>query len=253
MVWRVHGDLNIYANYGQGFETPTFTELAYRNAGSGLNLALQPSVNKSAEIGVKALFSKRQRANLAFFNSDVSNEIVIDTAAGGRTTYKNAADTRRRGVEAAWQGDFGQGFAGSAAYTWLSARFSTATTSGAPPQIIPAGARLPGVPAASAYGEITWSPPETAGFSAGLDIQYAGRMVVNDRNTDFAPSYTVGNARIGFEQRMGAWLLREFARVNNFTNRNYAGTVIVGDTGSRFFEPASQRNFLIGISASATF
>jgi iron complex outermembrane receptor protein len=31
-VWHVREDLNVYANYGQGFETPTFTELAYRRS-----------------------------------------------------------------------------------------------------------------------------------------------------------------------------------------------------------------------------
>ncbi len=223
IVWHVGEDLNVYANYGQGFETPTFTELAYRTVGTGLNLALQPSVSKSGEVGVKVLFGRQQRLNLALFDIETSNEIVIDTATGGRTTYKNATGTRRRGAEAAWQGELGAGFAGYASYTWLSATFSNATTTGLPPQIVPEGARLPGVPAANAYGEITWSYPPAAGLVAGLEVQYAGRMYVNDRNTDYAPAYTIGNLRIGFEQRTGAWLLREFVRLNNFTNRNYVG------------------------------
>ena len=193
LVWHALDDVNVYANYGEGFETPTFTELAYRNVGSGLNLGLQPSVSHSAEIGLKALFGRQQRANLAFFNIETSNEIVIDAAVGGRTTYKNATNTRRRGVEAAWQGDLGAGIAGYASYTWLSATFSSAATTGVPPSV-PEGARLPGVPAASAYGEITWSYPAAAGLTAGLEVQYAGRMYVNDRNTDFAPAYTIGNA-----------------------------------------------------------
>jgi NADH:ubiquinone oxidoreductase subunit E len=130
------------------------------------------------------------------------------------------------------------GFAGYASYTWLSAIFSSAATTGVPPE----GARLPGVPAASAYGEITWSYPAAAGLTAGLEVQYAGRMYVNDRNTDFAPAYTIGNLRIGFVQTTGRWTLREFARLNNITNENYVGTVIVGDVSTRYFEPAATRN-----------
>jgi iron complex outermembrane receptor protein len=252
LVWHVRDDLNVYANYGQGFETPTFTELAYRNAGSGLNLGLQPSLSKSAEVGLKAFLGPRQRLNLALFNVETSNEIVIDTATGGRTTYKNAASTRRRGAEAAWDGELGAGFGGYASATWLQATFTSAATTGQPPEVVPAGARLPGVPMAQAYGELTWSYPAAAGLRAGLEVQYAGRMYVNDRNTDFAPAYTIGNLRIGFEQHSGAWALREFARLNNFTDKNYVGTVIVGDTNGRYFEPAATRNFLIGVSVSAT-
>ena len=47
--------------------------------------------------------------------------------------------------------------------------------------------------------------------------------------------------------------LREFARLNNIANVNYVGTVIVGDTNGRYFEPSATRNFVLGLSAYATF
>jgi iron complex outermembrane recepter protein len=252
-MWHVTDRVNVYANYGQGFETPTFIELAYRPVGSGLNFALQPALSNSGEIGLKALIGRDQRVNLAAFDIRTSNEIVIDTATGGRTTYKNAARTERKGVEAAWQGNLGAGFAGYASYTYLSAKFTDAATTGAPPQIVPAGARLPGVPGTSAYGELSWAYPPASGLNAAVEVQYAGNVYVNDRNTDAAPAWTIANLRVGLEQQVGAWTLREFVRLNNFTNVNYVGTVIVGDTNNRYFEPSATRNFLIGVSAYATF
>ena len=123
-----------------------------------------------------------------------------------------------------------------------------------PPQLVPAGAWLPGLPAgSSAYGELSWSYPQAAGLNAALEVQYSGKVYVNDRNTDAAPAWTVANLRVGFEQRSGPWTLREFARLNNFTNVNYSGSVIVGDTNARYFEPSATRNFLVGVSAYATF
>jgi iron complex outermembrane receptor protein len=252
-MWHVTDRVNVYANYGQGFETPTFIELAYRNVGSGLNFALQPAVSNSGEIGLKALIGRDQRVNLAAFDIRTSDEIVIDTALGGRTTYKNATKTERKGVEAAWQGNLGGGFAGYASYTYLSAKFTDAATTGVPPQIVPAGARLPGVPGTSAYGELSWSYPQAGGLNAALEVQYAGKIYVNDRNTDAAPAWTTASLRVGFEQTSGPWVFREFARLNNITNVNYVGTVIVGDTNGRYFEPSATRNFLIGVSAYATF
>jgi iron complex outermembrane receptor protein len=253
LLWHATDRINVYANYGQGFETPTFTELAYRPVGSGLNLGLQPSISDSAEIGLKALFANGHRVNLAAFDIQTSEEIVVDTAVGGRTTYKNAAKTRRKGAEAAWEGILGAGFRGYASYTYLSAKFANEATTGLPPQIVPVGARLPGVPGSSAFGELSWSYPQAAGFNAALEVQYAGKVYVNDRNSDAAPAWTTANLRVGFEQRIGQWVLREFARLNNFTNVNYVGSVIVGDSNGRYFEPSAMRNFLVGFSAYASF
>jgi len=252
-VWHATNEINVYANYGVGFETPTFAELAYKPVGPGLNLALQPAVSKSAEIGVKMLMPGQQRAVVSLFAINTTDEIVIDTATGGRTTYRNASKTRRRGVEAQWEGRLGNGFAAYASYTYLLAQFEGATTTGTPPQLIPSGARLPGVPASSAYAELTWSRPQWYGFSAALEAQYANRVYVNDRNTDYAPSYAVANVRAGFQQMVGSWTFTEFVRLNNFTGRNYSGTVIVGDTNGRYFEPSAERNFLVGITANVRF
>ena len=88
-----------------------------------------------------------------------------------------------------------------------------------------------------------WSNLDTA-----LEAIYADKLYVNDRNTDAAPSYAVMNARIGFSQVRGAATWREFVRVNNIFDRNYSGSVIVGDTNGRFFEPAPGRNWFLGAS-----
>lgn len=252
-VWHAAPNLNIYVNWGEGFETPSFIELAYRTVGTGLNFDLHPAISRSAEAGIKAYILGGQKLNLAVFTTRTSDEIVIDTATGGRTTYKNASKTRRRGVEAEWEAPLPYGFNAYASYTYLSAEFASDATTGVPPQVIPAGSKLPGVPQASAFAELAWSRPEWHGISAGLEGQYAGKVYVNDRNADAAPSYAIANVRLGFEQSAGQWTFREFARVNNLFDRNYVGSVIVGDTNSRFFEPSPGRNYLVGATVNAKF
>ena len=56
------------------------------------------------------------------------------------------------------------------------------------------------------------------------------------------------NARNGLSQLRGAATWRGFVRVNNIFDRNYSGSVIVGDTNGRFFEPAPGRNWFLGAS-----
>jgi iron complex outermembrane recepter protein len=250
VVFHAADNLNLYASYGEGFETPTFAELAYRNGATGLNFALQPATSRATEIGVKYRIDERQRLNAALFNVDTSNEIVVDAATGGRTTFRNAGATRRRGAEASWDARYRYGVQAHVALTWLRAEFVDAYATGSPPAIVPAGARLPGVPSKQAYAELAWIPGGWSGLDTALEAQYVDKLYVNERNTDAAPAYAVMNARIGFSQTSGAAKWQEFVRLNNLFDRHYAGSVIVGDSNGRFFEPAPGRNWFIGASVT---
>jgi iron complex outermembrane recepter protein len=250
VVFHAADNLNLYASYGEGFETPTFAELAYRNGATGLNFGLQPATSRASEVGVKYRIGERQRLNAALFNVDTSNEIVVDTATGGRTTFKNAGATRRRGAEASWDGRYAYGVQTHVALTWLRAEFVDAYATGSPPALVPAGARLPGVPSKQAYAELAWIPGGWSGLDTALEAQYVDKLYVNERNTDAAPAYAVMNARIGFSQTSGAAKWQEFVRLNNLFDRHYAGSVIVGDSNGRFFEPAPGRNWFIGASVN---
>jgi len=119
---------------------------------------------------------------------------------------------------------------------WLRAEFADEFTTGSPPTIVASGSRLPVVPSKQAYGELAWAPTDSA-LSAALELQYVDKLYVNDRNTDAAPAYTVMNARVGLSGTTAAATLKGYARLNNLFDRNYAGSVIVGDTNGRFSSP----------------
>ncbi|HEX2830246.1 MAG TPA: TonB-dependent receptor [Burkholderiales bacterium] len=251
--YEVMPRLNAYVNAGKGFETPTFAELAYRPDGtSGLNFALQPSLSTHYETGVKFKITEKSLLTAAIYRINVSNEIVVAANSGGRTTFKNAPHTRREGLEVGWQGKFGAGWEAAVAYTYLKARFRDTFTTGAPAVTVPAGNRLPGVPASTLYGELVWRY-QPWGFHAGAEVRYSAKIFVDDQNSDAAESYTFANLRAGFEQKIGTWRLTEFVRVDNVTDKKYIGSVIVAEGNRRFFEPAPTRNWLVGVTAHVTF
>ena len=245
--------LHLYANAGEGFETPTFAELAYRPGGAtGLNFALQPSKSRHYEAGAKARLPGGVRMNAAVFRIDTEDEIVTNANAGGRSDFKNASATRREGAELSMEARLPHGFEAYLAYTSLSARFTEPFTSGTPPVAVAAGRRLPGVPGTVLQGEIVWRHA-ACGFHTGLEFRHSSRVFVNEANTDAADAYNVANLRAGFEQRGARWRLREFARVDNVTDRRYAGSVIVAEARGRFFEPAPGRNYTLGLEGSLSF
>ncbi|MFN7086450.1 MAG: TonB-dependent receptor family protein [Burkholderiales bacterium] len=251
LVFRLTPAINLYANLGKGFETPTFAELAYRPGGaSGLNFALQPADSLHRELGVKMLIGPASRLNAALYRIDVSDEIVVNSSSGGRTDFKNAAQTRREGLELAWQSRFARRFEALVSWTVLDARFTRAFASGA--STVAAGNKLPGVPPSSLYGELVWRHP-ASGFHAGVEAKRNGKVYVDDLNNEAAAAYTVWNLRAGFEQRGKNWRLSQFVRVDNVSDRRYAGSVIVAESNSRFYEPAPGRNWLAGISAALGF
>jgi iron complex outermembrane receptor protein len=250
-------DLVLYGNIGKGFETPTFTELAYRPDGtSGLNFALRPANSLHRELGIKSRIGEAMRLNLSVFRIDVEDEIVVATNLGGRSTFRNATETQRDGFELLWEGRFRHGLEAAFAYTWLDARFTQpfVIPVGVPAVLVtvPAGNRLPGVAPQTLYGEVVWRHA-ASGFHAGVDARHSGQVFVNDRNTEFAGAYTVWGLRAGLEQRGRAWRVVEFVRVDNATNKEYIGSVIVSEANGRYYEPAPTRNFMVGVQASLQF
>jgi iron complex outermembrane receptor protein len=252
LAFRLAPEMSLYASAGRGFETPTNAELAYRRTGTGLNFALKPSRSTNAEIGLKGRISDNQNVTLARFDTATRDEIVIDTAAGGRTIFKNAGRTRRTGWEASWQAVLPAGFNTRVAYTALDARYDEAFTSGANASIVPVGNKLPGVPRTSLYAELQWRHFES-GFSAALEARHNSRVYVDDQNSDAAAAYTLANLRLGFEQKARDWRITETLRIDNLTARTYIGSVIVADSNGRFFEPAPRRNLSLILSARHAF
>jgi iron complex outermembrane receptor protein len=249
--WALAPGTNAYANIGRGFETPTFVELAYRPGGAtGLNFALRPARSLHREIGLKSALGPRARLNLALFRIDATDEIVVDTAAGGRTVFKNASGTRRKGFELALAGRHGRGFESAVSYTYLDAVYSLPFSSGG--TAVPSGNRLPGVPAHTLFGEALWRHA-ASGFHAGVELRAAGKVYVNDANSEAAGAYALVNLRAGLEQRGRRWRLTEFVRVENVADRPYIGSVVVNDANGRFYEPAPTRNWLAGVQASFKF
>ena len=134
--------------------------------------------------------------------------------------------------------------------TYLLAEFTDAASTGTPPQISTGGRATAGRAVVERVRRAHLVGARLVRILAAVEAQYANKVYVNDRNTDYAPSYAVANLRAGWTQRSAPWTFTEFARLNNVAAHNYSGTVIVGDTNGRYFEPSPERNFLVGLTAN---
>ncbi|MEI2415325.1 TonB-dependent receptor [Orrella sp. JC864] len=249
-----------YVSAGRGFETPSLAELAYTQDG-GFNHGLRPSRSRQVEAGVKALLGERTQLNAAVFQVDTDDEMVVALAQGGRTVYQNAGKTRRRGLELSIDSRLHSQWRAAAALTLLDATYASSfrSGSGADAYTVSRGNKLPGVPAVSAYAELTWSPRPWV--STGLEAVYRGKVYVDDSNNGRpgdidrrpAPAYGLLNWRAQFEQRSGPWTFTQLLRLDNLLDRDYVGSVIVGDGNGRFYEPGPGLSWYAGASVQYTF
>ena len=244
-------DTNLYANIGRGFETPTLTEIAYTANGSGPNLGLKSARSTHTEIGVKTKLSEHQRLDVALFHIGTRDEIVVASSSGGRTVYTNAGKTRRTGIELTHSAQWTPEWRSHIALSTLNASFAETFSSGGTK--VASGNRIPGVLNRSLFGEIAWQPRALPGFTAALETVVRGSMVVDDVNSDRTAAATLFNLRLGWEQKVGAWKLREYLRVDNLTDKAYIGSVIANEANKRFFEPAPGRQWGLGVVAAYTF
>jgi iron complex outermembrane receptor protein len=106
------------------------------------------------------------------------------------------------------------------------------------------------VPKSQAYAQLRYRQPA---FYAYAEALYRAKVPVDDVNSEFAGAYTVFNLVGGLTQQGGGWRISEYVRLDNLTDRNYAGSVIVNEGNRRFYEPSPRRSITVGIQASVQF
>ena len=166
---------------------------------------------------------------------------MVLAANGGATSFQNAGATSREGAELALQHAINKQWQANAAINYIRANYDTSVNT------IVAGNSLPSIPKKTLFGELVFKPSSL--YEAATELRYVDKLFANDANTAFAPSYSVVNLRASKDWPLdGGWNVRTYARVDNVFDKQYVGSVIVNQGAGQFFEPASERQFLLGVT-----
>jgi iron complex outermembrane receptor protein len=266
LTYHATDRLNLYANYGKGFETPTLAEVAYTNVGGAPTAKFNPNLiassSKHYEIGAKWLPSNLSRVDLTAYQIDSLDELVVANSVSGSTSYMNAPGTQRRGVELSASSWLTPHVSALLSSSWIDASFTqtyTSTTNGNTSVVAP-GNKLPGIPQHFVFSELLWTSQAVGagkraamlGTRAGFEFVSAGRLFANDTNvyngsSASAAGYNVLNAKVSQGWALGNNLLTAYARVDNLADKRYVGSVIVNQSSGQFYEPAPGRNWTLGL------
>lgn len=264
LTWHAQDNLNLYINQGKGFETPTMVEAAYsrdsnNNFVEKFNPNLQASRSKHLEIGTKWLPTSAMRIDAAWFQIDTTNEIVAALSSNGKTAYDNAAQTKRDGFELAIRNQHSPNWRSQVSASVINATYEAKSASYSPP----AGNHLPAIPKQQLFASVQWSAKGFAqigqkpksGMEAGLDVVRRSSMWANDANTTtssdyaLAPGYTLLNARVRQRYQIGPARVEAYMGVDNLTNKDTVGSVIINQFSKQYFEPGLPRSWVIGVQS----
>ena len=254
--------LNVYANYGQGFETPTLAEMAYQTGTSRpvnplFNTGLSAATSQHYEIGAKWVPNPQTRLDFTLYQINTWSEIVVAASSAGQTSYRNAPSTARFGYELSASNQLTRHLSATLSGSVIDARYTQKFNSGS--NSVASGNFIPGIPATSVFSELAWSDNATAAYKGApamgsrvaLEMQHAGRIYANDTNTDAADGHTVFNLAARQRWPVGKGTLELYARLNNLGGEKYVGSVIVNQTSQQYYEPGLPYNWTAGIRLSA--
>lgn len=254
VTYHANDQLNLYANYGKGFETPTLAEVAYTGAGApSFNSTLNASKSKHYELGAKWAPSASTRLDFTLFQINSTDEIVVAVSSAGSTAYKNAPGTSRTGWELSGSTLLTPHLRATLAASQIDAKYSQAFTSGT--TAVNASNKIPGIPQSFLFSELLWTglkidggkKGSALGSQAGIEFTQAGRLYVNDINTASADGYATLNLKASHGWAVGGGSLTTYARIDNLTDKRYVGSVIVNQAALQFYEPAPGRNWTLGL------
>ena len=240
---------SILATLSRGFSPPTISELLPSTGTISTELEAEYGWNKEATLQYSKRFNNQLlQIDFTAFAFRLNQALVQRRDAAGADFFTNAGDVKQKGLETSLQywifskkkisnlhfrldhsfhhfryGRFKQG----------NNDFSGKTVPSVPAHTLSALANL----------------QHTKGHYLQLTYYYCDAIFLNDANTARADAYHLAAMRLGTSKSWSDHLRFQFyLGCDNLLNMQYSLGNDINATGGRFFNPAPERNFYVGIA-----
>lgn len=261
VTYLVTPTASLYFTYSQGFRIPTVQEM-FASGAYKSNLHLRPVRSNNFEIGGKAKIGIWGDVALAFYQSNIKDEIFFSCFQCELFDgiNRNLEKTRRRGVEMTARVRPAKFFDGTINYTFTEAQFQNRQTlgfGGSEVRVADAGDTLPLVPKNRLSIIGNFYPVEGVTVSI-IGLYVSSQFLQNDEGNNLTrlPGYFVLNGKASYQRQVPGGILKAFLQINNllnseyFTRGIYSPDTLPGGDGSmaRFVVPAPGIAVFGGIS-----
>ncbi len=242
--YSLSGQNSIYTGFSTSFETPALSELsANPNGGDGFNRSLQPQRARNYEIGFKTRNKKGdQQLEIALFHIDTEQDIVpfeLDSFPG-RTFFRNAASSRRNGLEVEFYKNINRSWRIQASYTLSDFEYVEYDTL----HLEYEGNTLPGIPKHMVSTSLSYS---NNGLYCRLQGRFNGMLYTSDSNDVSDEGYLLVNLNLGYKIEKEKITLTPFFGINNLLDTKYNDNIRINAFGGRYYEPAPGVNIFGGV------
>ena len=235
---------NIWVSFSSSFETPTLSELSSNPYGdSGLNPQLIAQKALNFEFGYRSKMKNKYFEMVAFYipTDDEITPYEIEQFPG-RTFYRNAGKTSRKGIEIIFNHNISKKINFDNSYTFSDFKFREFTS----------GSNnlndnyLPGIPKNIFNSNISYKTEN--GLIFLTELIYNDKIYSSNNNDVFEKPYWLSNFKISKKINNKNLFWDIYFGLSNIFNTHYSDNIRLNAFGGRFFEPAPLRNFYLGLN-----
>lgn len=244
LTYEIWPGLSGFVSLGEGFESPSFTEIKDLSGGGGFTRSLGPARALNAEVGVRAKWSSGElSANL--FWIDTKDEIVVVGAFEGVDIFDNAGRTDREGFEFSLRQDLGSRLKWQMAYTYAGYRFDEFVVSGD----VFNGNRLPGLPKHVVVSSLDFAISDR--WSIWMDGSMVGGRFADNANEDYVAGHELVNIKLRYRQAdPKSHGLEWVMGINNLFNQTHFSNIRINANRKAYYEPGPARAWFVGLGWS---
>ncbi|WP_179376524.1 TonB-dependent receptor family protein [Winogradskyella wichelsiae] len=249
VLYQFTSNINAFANISRGFNYPSIEETLTPEG--VINPDLGPETGFNYEVGSELfLFKRKLRFQLTAYLLDIDNLLVADRVGDDQYIGRNAGKTEHKGIElsASYAQKFTNGFLLS---PYINAEITDHRfIDFVDDQNDYSGHQLTGIPKVKMNGGLQLG---LKNFNLNTNFIHIGEMPLNDANTLSSDAYTVFNTKLSYKNSIAKNFDIEInIGVNNFTDEQYASSVLInavgfGNSEPRYYYPGMPRNWFSGI------
>ena len=262
--------ISVYTSYGYSFDSPAKNELESFDPTFLYNPDLKPQETKSFELGIKGyvtnnstIFFKKLMFEATVFNLNIDNE-VVPYEIYNEVYFRNAAKTKRRGIELGSQLTIVNKLDFTFAYTFSDFIYNSysalAIEIDSTGNIIEkeedfSGNIVPSVPKNNLFMALSYGYGITKNIDIFAKLSYSGisGLWVNDANTDKTKSYNLLNSVLGVDMKFGKFNILISGGINNMLDELYVGFTNTNSAEHRYYEAGEPRNYSTTVNIGYKF
>lgn len=246
--YQISEKVNAYAIGSFGYSPPSLAEI--RPSDGKFYGDLQPERGWNKEIGIKGfLINDQLQFDLAYYHFYLKQAIVRRNNSAGAEYFVNAGSTVQQGIEVFLKYHLFNnksvkkwGLNAWSSYAFQPYKFDNYQQG----TNVYSGNALTGVARNTWVTGVEWQWLKHYYFN--LSVNAVDPIPLTDANDAIAKAYQLVQIKTGYPMITGRWKFHLYVGIDNLLNQSYSLGNDINAAGRRFYNPAAERNYFLGLN-----